>query len=394
MRYTCAFVSVSRRNILVSAFSLFPTIRAVHASQWQKVPTQHPSPQSPPPTPQSVTQTGSPQSPTFSTDVKVVNVFATVRDKDGKIIHDLTKDDFVLEEDGRPQTIRYFVQQAELPLTLGLLVDTSGSERRMLGAERDASATFFEQVLRPDKDKAFLIHFDREVELLQDLTSSREKLEKALDQIDKPQWSNSDSSQGGQDGGYGHGGRGRGGYGSHGGTTLYDAIYLASDDLMRKQTGRKALILLTDGEDRNSKVSLPEAITSAQRADTLAYSVRIADERSSGGFGGPGMGGRHGGWGGGGMGGGRGGRAGQSEARPDGKKILQQISRETGGSYFEVSKKKTVGEIYAQIQDELRNQYSLGYTSDHSTGAGFRKIQLTVKQKGLTVQTRDGYYAS
>ena len=320
----------------------------------------------------------------------------------------MTKDDFALEEDGRPQTIRYFAQQADLPLTVGLLVDTSGSERRMLGTERDASQTFFQQVLRPDKDKAFLIHFDREVELLQDLTSSREKLEKALDQIDKPQWGNGESGQsgdsggqngGGQNGGggYGRGGGGRGGYGGgHGGTTLYDAIYLASDDLMSKQTGRKALILLTDGEDRNSKVSLSEAITSAQRADTLAYSVRIADDESSHGFGGPGMGGRHGGWGGGGMGGGggRGGRGGQSESRPDGKKTLQQISRETGGSYFEVSKKKTVDQMYTEIEEELRNQYSLGYTSDQSTGGGFRKIQLTVKQKGLTVQTRDGYYAS
>lgn len=274
----------------------------------------------------------------------------------------------------------------------------------MLGTERDASETFFRQVLRPEKDKAFLIHFDREVELLQDLTASREKLEKALDQIDKPQWGDGGSDQtgdsGGQSGGgggYGRGGGGgRGGYGGrgsggHGGTALYDAIYLAADDLMSKQTGRKALILLTDGEDRNRKVPLSEAITSAQRADTLAYSVRIADDESNHSFGGPGMGGRHGGWGGGGMGGGRGGSNG---SRPDGKKVLQQISKETGGSYFEVSKKKTIDQIYTQIEEELRNQYSLGYTSDQTSSGGFCKIQLTVKQKGLTVQTRDGYYAT
>src|ERR1700761_4149425 len=113
------------------------------------------------------------QQPNFSTDVKVVNLFATVRDKDGRIVKNLTKDDFSLAEEGRPQTIRYFAQQTDLPLTLGLLVDVSGSERRMLGTERDASDTFFRQVLRPEKDKAFLIHFDREVELLQDLTASR-----------------------------------------------------------------------------------------------------------------------------------------------------------------------------------------------------------------------------
>lgn len=387
--------SLSRRNVLLSALAVLPASRTLRARQWQPALGQQSGAQA--------SQTQQP-APTFSTGVKVVNVFATVRDKDGKIVRNLTKDDFALEEDGRPQTIRYFAQQADLPLTLGLLVDTSMSERRMLGTERDASDTFFQQVLRPEKDKAFLIHFDREVELLQDLTGSREKLEKALNQIDKPQWGNGDSSQsgdsGGQNGGggYGRGGGGRGGYGGHGGTALYDAIYLASDDLMSKQPGRKAIILLTDGEDRNSKVSLSEAITSAQRADTLAYSVRIADDEhgSSHGFGGPGMGGRHGGWGGGGggMGGGRGRGGGQSESRTDGKKILQQISQETGGSYFEVSKKKTVDQIYTQIEEELRNQYSLGYTSDQAGGGGFRKIQLTVKQKGLTVQTREGYYAT
>ena len=120
------------------------------------------------------------QKPSFSTEVKVVSVFATVRDKDGKIATDLVKDDFVLEEDGRTQTIRYFSKQSDLPLTLGLLVDTSASERRMLSEERTASEKFFEHVLRADHDKAFLIHFDHEVELLQDLTSSRERLEKAL----------------------------------------------------------------------------------------------------------------------------------------------------------------------------------------------------------------------
>jgi len=346
-----------------------------------------------------------PQEPAFSTDVNVVNVFATVRDKNGKIVRDLTRDDFAVQEDGRPQTIRYFSQQSDLPLTLGLLVDTSGSERRMLGTERDASRTFFEQVLRPDRDKAFLIHFDREVELLQDLTSSRERLEKALDAIDKPQWkSANDPSGGSQSGGSGYpqgggwGGHGGGRGGMHGGgTTLYDAVYLASHDLMAEQSGRKALILLTDGEDRGSKLSLNEAIDSAQRADTLAYAVRIADDEqfSHTGFGAPGMG-RHGGYGGGGWGGGRGGGPygrGPVENRPDGKKVLQQISKETGGSYFEAGKKKSVDQIYSEIEEELRNQYSIGYTPDRpASDTAFRHIQLTVKQKGLVVQAREGYY--
>ncbi len=306
----------------------------------------------------------------------------------------------LLQEDGRPQTIRYFSQQSDLPLTLGLLVDTSMSERRMLGTERDASRTFFEQVLRPDRDKAFLIHFDHEVELLQDLTASRERLEKSLDDIDKPQWKNADDQSGGSPNGgspdYGGGRGGQRGGMRGGGTTLYDAVYLASHDLMSQQTGRKALILLTDGEDRGSKVSLNEAIDSTQHADTLAYAVRIADEEQMNrGFSSPGMG-RRGGMGGGGWGGrGGGGPYGRrpTENRPDGKKVLQQISKETGGSYFDVSKKKTVDQIYTEIEEELRNQYSIGYTPDRpATDTAFRKIQLTVKQKGLIVQARNGYY--
>jgi len=146
--------------------------------------------------------------------------------------------------------------------------------------------------------------------------------------------------------------------------------------------------MLTDGEDNASKVSLDEAIRTAQRSDTLGYSVRIADEEGSS-FGPPiGMG-RHAGYGRGPYGGGR-----QGMNRPDGKKILRQISRATGGAYFEASKKKTVNQIYSEIEEDLRNQYSLGYTSDRpDTETGYRKIQLTVKQKGFIVQARDGYYA-
>ncbi|HEX4749231.1 MAG TPA: VWA domain-containing protein [Bryobacteraceae bacterium] len=353
------------------------------------------------------TQAAPQQTPTFSSNVKVVNVLATVRDKQGQIVRSLTKDDFVLEEDGRPQMIRYFAQQTDLPLQVGLLIDTSGSERRMIPTEKDASYTFLEHVLRPDKDRAFLIHFDREVELLEDLTSSRQKLEHALDQLNRPQFQsgsgnsggsndpNSGNGNGGYGGGGGYGGRGggyggrRGGGGGAGGTALYDALYLASNDVLKQQSGRKAVIMLTDGEDNGSKVSLGESVTAAQRADTLAYGVRIADEeqRPMSSFGGPGMG-RHGGGGWGGQ------RGGYGQNRPDGKKILQQIARETGGGYFEVSKKKSVDQIYSQIEEELRNQYSLGYTSDRpDTDGGYRKISVTAKQKGLIVQARDGYYA-
>src|SRR6202050_765729 len=200
------------------------------------------------------------QGPTISVDVKMVSMLATVRDKHGHIVNNLTKDDFVLEQDGHPQTITYFKRDSDLPLTLGLLVDTSMSQRHLLDQERDASHAFLDHVLRVDKDKAFIIHFDYEVELLQDLTSSRPKLEAALDQIGAPEFSNSgDNSSSG-------GGSGRGSHGhSGGGTLLYDAIYLASNEITKKEQGRKALIVLTDGVDRGSKESLRDCIESAER---------------------------------------------------------------------------------------------------------------------------------
>jgi len=150
---------------------------------------------------------------------------------------------------------------------------------------------------------------------------------------------------------------------------------------MAKQQGRKALIVLTDGVDRGSKESLERAVESAQRADTIVYSIYFEGEE------GYPQGGTSGGWG-----GRRGGRYPQQE-RPDGKKVLDRISRETGGRMFEVKKKHPVDEIYSEIERELRNQYSLGYTPDRENlGAGYHKIQLTTNQKGLTVQAREGYY--
>jgi VWFA-related protein len=322
----------------------------------------------------------------FSTDVKVVNVLATVRDKQGKIVSDLTKDDFELLEEGHPRTIRYFARETDLPLTLGLLVDTSLSQRRVLGEEKDASRRFVEKVLREDRDQTFLIHFDHDTELLQDLTSSRAKLERSLDDVSlpddgRPQWRN------GGGGGYpgGGGGNPNGGRRSNQpGTTLYDAVYLASNELMRKRMGRKALILLTDGVDNGSKVSLPEAIESAQRSDTLVYSILFTGEeqQAASPFGGGGYGGRR-----------RGGGFPPPQAqRPDGRKTLQQMSRETGGGFFEVTRKLSIDQIYDRIEEELRNQYSLGFTPDNTDNFGFHRIAVTIKQKGLIVQTREGYY--
>jgi VWFA-related protein len=310
----------------------------------------------------------------ISVETNMVTVFATVRDKHSEIVSSLTKDDFVVDEDGRPQPISYFARENDLPLAVGLLVDTSLSQRRVLDKERSASSSFVEKTLREDKqDHAFLINFDHEVTLLQNLTSSRKKLEAALGALQTPQMEDA-----------GAGGRHHGGAG----TLLYDAIYLASNELMKKQQGRKALIVLTDGDDRGSKETLSNAIQSAERANTIVYSILFRDDQAVGPRGGYGGGG--GGWGG--RGGGGGHRYPQEE-RPDGKKVLERISKETGGRLFEVTKKETVDQIYDQIQQELRAQYILGYIPDKSPVSGdYHKIHLATKQKELIVQSRDGYY--
>jgi VWFA-related protein len=342
---------------------------------------------------------------TIAVDVRVVTLPVTVRDKHGKIVQDLTKDDFTLQEDNRPETIKYFSKDTNLPLTLGLLVDTSRSQTGVLEAERNASRSFLEQMLVKEKDKAFLIHFDREVELLQDLTSSKEKLQAALDLLKTPSDRDRSSDPNDSD-------DSRSGSGSHrgGGTQLYYAVFLAANELMKKQQGRKALVILTDGVDRGSKTYLESAIESAQRTDTVIYSIYFADHHDEGqrqnrgmgrGGGGGWPGGGGGGWPGGGgggyPGGGGGGRGGQrrsEEPHTDGKKILERVSKETGGRFFEVSKKEPVGEIYDSIVEELRSQYSLGYTPDKDSDiSGFHHLQLAVKRKDMTVQTRVGYYA-
>jgi VWFA-related protein len=328
--------------------------------------------------------------PKVSAEVKVVNLLATVRDKHGEIINHLSKDDFSLEEDGRPQSIKYFTRDTDLPLKMGLLVDTSMSTLKALPNERTASGTFLDQVVREDKDSAFVIHFDRQVELLQDLTSSKQKLASATEQIEPSQRSDEERS-GGSPSGFPGGGRGGHHHFGGGGTLLYDAIFLASDELMQKQQGRKALILLTDGEDRGSKTSLASAIESAQRADTLVYCIYFKGEESDN-FGGYG---RRGGWDRGGMGRPRGGGRGgyPQESHQDGKKVLERIAKETGGRMFEISKKQPVDQVYSQIEQELRNQYSLGYTPDRNgTTSSYHKLHLAAKDKNEIVQTRDGYY--
>ena len=358
-------------SVLVLALLFVPgALRSQQQTQPQ--PQQKSSPQEPQQQSQEPPQLQS----KIAVEANMVTVFASVRDKKGQIVSNLTKGDFSLDENGRAQSITYFARENDLPLTVGLLVDTSLSQSRVLDQERHASSSFVDHTLREDKkDQAFLIHFDYEVELLQDFTSSRKKLESALDLLETPemQRANDDGS------GHHHGG----------GTLLYDAVYLASNDMMKKMQGRKALIILSDGDDRGSKETLRSAIESAQRANTVVYSILFKDDESfgpRGGYGGGGWGGHGGG------GGGR--RYPQQEQRPDGKKILERISKETGGRLFEVSKKQMVDQIYDQLAQELRAQYILGYVPDKSlNSADYRKIHLVTKQKDLAVQARDGYYA-
>jgi len=322
-----------------------------------------------------------------------------VRDKHGKVVGDLGQGDFVLEENGQARPIQSFARQTDMPLALGLVVDTASNQSATLDQERSATGSFVEQFIREDRDKAFLIHFDREVELLQDLTSHHDKLEAALDLLktpdrDRSNDSNESDSRSGSDRDH-----------QRGGTQLYDAVYLASTELLKKQTGRKAVVILSDGVDRGSKTTLESAIESAQRADTIVYCIYFAghheehgDRGNGGRTGRSGGGWPGGGWpGGGGYPGGGGRRGGgqrpSEEPRVDGKKILQRVSKETGGRFFEASKKESVGEIYTSIAEELRTQYSLGYTPDkESSASGYHHLQLQVKRKDTTVQTRDGYY--
>jgi VWFA-related protein len=382
-----AFSAIKRSRLVPGSFFVLALLLLTLAAQdfraQEKPPAERPPAQ---PQGQSQPELKRPQDgqPKIAVEVKTVSVLATVRDKHGKIISNLAKDDFQLDEDGRPQTINYFAHESDLPLRLGLLVDTSLSQRKVLDQERSASYSFLDHLLRQDKDLAFVIHFDREVELLEDFTPSRPKLQAALQKLSTPQYDGGAGSTSGSGNGGGGGGRG-----SHhgGGTLLYDAIFLASDELMSKQQGRKALIILSDGVDHGSKETMAEAIATAQRSDTIIYSILFADEEENysrpGGFG---MGGH------GGMGGGRGGRYPPQEQRTDGKKILEQISTQTGGRLFKASKKDTLDKIYAEIDEDLRNQYSLAYTPDKGNTVGYHKIHLLAKPKDLVVQARDGYY--
>jgi VWFA-related protein len=310
---------------------------------------------------------------TFSTDVKVVNILANVRNAKGQIVSTLNKEDFSIDEDGRPQVIKSFTRETKVPLTLGLLIDTSINQRKVLGAEQQAGITFLNQVLREDKDQAFVIHFDRDVELVQDLTPSRQKLEKALEQLQQPKQMRA--------GGPGGASNRPSGNREGGGTALYDSVLLAANEIMSKETGRKAVIILSDGVDNGSRSDLTEAIEAAQKADMLVYTILYSDETGSPdplkGMNTP----RHG-------------RVAPPQSNlPNGRKVMQDLARETGGDFFEVSKKLPIGQTFERIQEDLRNQYSIGFVSDKpGSGTAFRAVHINLKEKGMVVQARAGYF--
>jgi VWFA-related protein len=350
---------------------------------------------------------------TLKIQAREVVLPVTVRDKKGALVTSLKISDFTLTEDSRPQTIKSFTRESNLPFRLGLLVDTSRSVSGAMEEERKAAGKFVDQML-PDpkaadakKDEAFLIHFDREVELLEDFTNSRDKLHHELEDMGPSRAAQNDS-QGPETTGDD---RDRARMGHGGGTQLYDAIFLASDELMKPKDGRKALVVFSDGVDRGSKETLNDAVDAADHANVAVYTIYFKGEQErSAGTGFPGGGGHHGGGGGypgggggypgggggypGGGGGGRHGGGGESQSGVDGKKIMEKIATRTGGRYFEAKKKDNLDEIYGQIAEELRGQYLLTYTPDvvdHE--GGFHKIALKANKDDLLVVTREGYYA-
>jgi VWFA-related protein len=348
---------------------------------------------------------------TIKMQAREVLLPVTVRDKHGALVTGLKASDFTLTEDGRPQVIKSFTRESNLPFRVGLLVDTSRSVSGAMESERSAGGKFVDQMLPADpkgaKDQAFLIHFDREVELLQDFTSSRDKMHHELDGMG-PTRGSQNSNQGPEtnDSGGGQQRQGRGG----GGTQLYDAIYLASgDDLMKPKDGRKALVVFSDGVDRGSRETLNDAVDAADRANVSVYTIYFKGQQENTGFNGF-PGGRRGGMGGGGYpgggggypgggggypgGGGHRGGGGNSQPEVDGKKIMQKIAERTGGRFFEAKKKENLEEFYGQIAEELHGQYLLTYTPDVvDNDGGYHKVALKASKDDLSVVTREGYYA-
>jgi VWFA-related protein len=293
---------------------------------------------------------------TLKVNVNVVNLFFNVKDKHGLLISNLTKNDFQVIEDGKPQTIKYFSAESNQPLTLGILIDSSVSQERVLPMEKEVGAAFLSNVLRP-KDEAFVISFDVNVDLLQDFTNSSRLLRTALESAKI------------------NGGGGCGGVPGLGGgpvpcvkskgTLLYDGIYLASHDKLGTEVGRKAMIVLTDGEDQGSDMTVKQAVEAAQKADAMCYVLLIADRGFYGASG------------------------------YSGDSAMKKLTEETGGRVISVGNKiEKLKQAFDQIANELRSQYNIGYTpTDNKLDGTFRKVQIRTAQTNYKVQARTGYYA-
>jgi VWFA-related protein len=288
--------------------------------------------------------------PILKVEVDLVNVMFSVRDKRKALVPNLTKDDFVVYEDGKEQTIKSFAQESDLPLTIGLLVDVSASQENLIEIEKHAAAQFFSSVLKK-KDMAFLISFGADVELLQDSTNSAGLLRRGLNELRL-----STSVAGMHPGPVPTASKPKG-------TLLFDAVYLAADEKLRHEVGRKVVVLITDGVDMGSHYDLRESIEAAQKADTIIYSIYYNDPSA------------YGYWG-----------------SSDGD--LKRMSEETGGRVFKVDRNHTLDQIFNEIQEEVRSQYALSYTPANTDRNGeFRKLEIKPVRKDLKVQARKGYYA-
>ena len=335
--------------------SLFLGLPLATAPAWAQLP---PSPDAPPVSHAPAQPEQDQSIATFHVNVNLVDLFFTVKDKAGNLVPHLTKETCSVLEDKAPQTWKSFTAQNDLPLTLGILLDTSGSQQYVLPLEQDAGSRFLEQVLRK-KDEAFLLTFDVNVDLLQDFTNSARMLSHAM--------SKAEINTAGGNGAAGIPGAGGGTVPTIGdpkGTLLYDAIYLASREKLTQESGRKAMIILTDGEDQGSRVKIGEAVAAAQKSNAIIYVILIADVGS------------YGNWG----------YSGYSAAK--------RLSDETGGRLINVGNNgKKLEAAFQQIQDELRTQYIGSYTSTNAKNDGtFRKVAVNCGE-GSHVQVRKGYYA-
>lgn len=309
-----------------------------------------PSPGGPPPASHAAAQpTGDQNVETLKVNVNLVNVYFSVRDKNG-FITNLHKDDCQIYEDKIPQTTKNFTQEKKLPLTIGILLDTSGSQQNVLPLEQQSGAEFLKDVLTP-KDEAFLISFDINVDLLADYTNDPRELKRAMDKATINTGAGTGSVTGNS---------------NPKGTLLYDAVYLAAHDKIRQEAGRKVLILLTDGGDQGSQETLKSAIEAAQKANTIVYVILIADRGFYGGFG----------------------------MTYSGDMDMQRLAKDTGGRVINVGNNgKKLQDAFDQIQDELRTQYLASYTPTNLKVDGtFRTLNITCQQ-GQKVQARKGYYA-